>query len=88
MKRIIHIALASLLFSASALQAADPCLEQAVDEMNALYRTGEGCEDEVFNAVGKSMVGWGIGLFIGIALLTGLVPSSTAPATTTTNTTN
>jgi len=52
------------------------CLEVAVDEMNDYYRTGCGCEDGVFNAISASMIGWGVGLFAGIALLTGLIHNS------------
>lgn len=66
------------LFAISPLRAADngECLETAVYEMNDIHRTGSGCEDGIFNAVSSSMIGWGVGLFVGIALLTGLVHNS------------
>lgn len=80
MKKII---LAALLLSTQ-LGMADDCLELANYEMNELYdTTGHGCQDGVFNAVSASMIGWGIGLFAGIALLTGLIHSHSTfnPAT-------
>lgn len=70
MKRVL---LALLMMTASLRADHRECLEAAVDEMNELHRTGGGCEDGIFNAVSSSMLGWGVGLFVGIALLTGLV---------------
>jgi len=54
-----------------------------MEEMNDLYRTGEGCDDGIFNCVSASMIGWGLGLFAGIALLTGLVHNSHSESTKT-----
>jgi len=76
MKQIIRATLTVLLLTTTSLRADGDCLEAAVEEMNDLYRTGCGCEDGIFNAVSSSMVGWGVGLFVGIALLTGLVHNS------------
>lgn len=64
------------------------CLEAAVDEMNDYYRVGCGCEDGVFNAVSSSMLGWGVGLFAGIALLTGLIHNAHQDSQTSNNTNN
>ena len=77
MKPFRKIALSLLLISQSIGYADNSqCLQSAVDEMNDLYRTGCGCDDGVFNGISSSMLGWGIGLFVGIALLTGLVHQS------------
>ena len=77
MKRILRIAVPILMLLTQTLRADNAdCLQAAVDEMNANYHTGSGCEDGIFNAVSASMIGWGVGLFIGIALLTGLVHNS------------
>jgi hypothetical protein len=78
MKRFLRILIPVLMLTTQALRAADngECLQAAVDEMNDLYRTGCGCEDGIFNAVSSSMMGWGVGLFVGIALLTGLIHNS------------
>lgn len=78
MKRPACKLLCILLISTQCLTAADngECLCAAVDEMNELYRTGCGCEDGIFNAISSSMIGWGIGLFAAIALLSGLLHNS------------
>lgn len=73
MKRIL---LPILILTSSLHADHGECLEAAVDEMNELHRTGCGCEDGIFNAVSSSMIGWGVGLFVGIALLTGLIHNS------------
>lgn len=73
MKKLCKFALPLLLLTGSLRADHAECLDAAVDEMNELYRTGCGCEDGIFNAVSSSMLGWGVGLFVGIALLTGLV---------------
>lgn len=77
MKLFLRIFLLHLLFL-QGISAVDngECLKAANEEMNALYRTGCGCEDGIFNAISSSMVGWGVGLFLGIALLTGLIHNS------------
>ena len=86
MKQVIRIGLSALLLTTTSLRADGDCLEAAVEEMNDLYRTGEGCEDGIFNSVSSWMIGWGIGLFVGIALLTGLIHShSSSDSSTVTN---
>jgi len=89
MKKLLHIVLPILLLSSQCL-IADSCdwLREAQEEMNDMHRTGEGCEDGVFNAISSSMIGWGIGLFAGIALLTGLIHNSHLESTTPSNNTN
>ena len=51
-------------------------LEAAINEMNELHRTRDGGDDMIFNAISSSMVGWGIGLAAGIAVLTGFIYNS------------
>jgi hypothetical protein len=77
-----------MLFTSSLRADNGEYLDAAIDEMNALYNTGpsSGCQDCVFNAVSSSMIGWGVGLAIGIAVLTGLVVNSKKHTTTTTTT--
>lgn len=91
MKRILTLLLSILLVGSQTLKA-NECLELANYEMNDQYSTGDGCQDGVFNAVGASMIGWGVGLFAGIALLTGLIHShngsSTASSSTSDNSSN
>ena len=83
MKRFLQILLPVLMLAAQPLHTADngKCLQAAVDEMNAIHQTGYGGEDPIFNAVSTSMLGWGVGLFVGIALLTGLIHSSRGDTT-------
>ncbi len=86
MKRIIRIILPILMLTTTVRGDHSECLEAAVDEMNELHRTGHGCEDGIFNAVSSSMLGWGVGLFVGIALLTGLIHNSHQESKSTTST--
>lgn len=91
MRKILYILLAcSLLSSSTPLLAGNcNCLELANEEMNDAYSTGCGCEDGIYNCVSNSMLGWGIALTIGIALLTGFISQSATahvPATTTSST--
>lgn len=90
MKRILRIILPLMLLTSSLRADNGEYLDAAIDEMNALYDTGpsSGCQDCVFNAVSSSMIGWGIGLAIGIAVLTGLVVTSKSDSTTTTTSTS
>lgn len=53
-------------------------MEDAVEEMNDLHRPGACSEDSAFTAISTSMFGWGLGLAVGIALLTGLLHQSKA----------
>lgn len=86
MKKILKIVLPITLLSIS-IQA-NECLELANYEMNDNYSTGHGCQDGVFNAVSTSMMGWGIGLFAGIALLSGLIHNAHVDQTKTNNSSN
>lgn len=84
--RKVRAVFAAILFLTQSLPADHAeCLCAAVEESNELYRTGCGCEDGIFNAVSSSMIGWGIGLFVGIALLTGLIHNSHQDRTTSSN---
>lgn len=74
----------SLIFSSSYL-IADDCLQAAMDEMNAIHKSGYCHDDPIFECVSSSMIAWGVGLFVGIALLTGFVHQS-KPSKTTTST--
>lgn len=43
-----------------------------------LYRTGAGSEDGAFAASSTSMLGWGVGLAVGIGLLASVLHQSNA----------
>lgn len=84
MRKIFTVLLLAIFIPHSFLSA-NNCLELGQWESNELYRTGDHCDDAVFNATSKSMVGWGIFLALGIALLAGFMHQSLAPTTTTTS---
>ncbi|HSX03274.1 MAG TPA: hypothetical protein VLG76_00945 [Rhabdochlamydiaceae bacterium] len=70
-----------LAFSSSpALFATNQTIDDVVEEMNDLHRPSPCTEDSAFTAVSTSMFGWGLGLAVGIALLTGLLHQSTSSA--------
>jgi hypothetical protein len=74
MKKFIAALLISLqiinpLFSADALT-------QYQRDTDALYRQGAGAEDGGFSAISLSMIGWGIGLVAGVAILAGVLHQS------------
>lgn len=82
MKRII--ALVTLL-SLTAPLLADG-LEDHRENTEELYRTSAGSDDTLFSSMSTSMVGWGIGLAIGIAVLASVLnQSGPSHSTTTTN---
>lgn len=74
MKRLlaafILIALPSLSFSDE--------LDQYKKNTEAIWRTGTGAEDGSFTAISTSMLGWGLGLSAGIAILASVLHQSTA----------
>ena len=53
-------------------------LEQYKKNSEAIWRTGAGAEDGTFTAIGTSMLGWGIGLSAGIAILASVLHQSAA----------
>lgn len=66
MKAIIAIFLAlSLVSSVSARES----IQEIATNTDKLYRTGAGAQDGAFTALSMSMLGWGVGLTVGIALL-------------------
>lgn len=81
MKKKIFITLLCSLMALSvpqALFATDQTMEDAVQETNDLHRPNLCTEDSAFTAISTSMFGWGLGLAVGIALLTGLMHQSKA----------
>lgn len=83
MKKKIFITLLCGLMAISsspALFATNQTMEDAVEEMNDLHRPNLCTEDSAFTAISTSMFGWGLGLAVGIALLTGLLHQSTSSA--------
>ncbi len=76
-RKILVTLLAGLLaMSPGYLAATGQDMEDAVQEMNDLHRPNLCTEDSAFTAISTSMIGWGVGLAVGIALLTGLLHQS------------
>jgi len=90
MKRWLQILLPLTLLTTQSLRGEDcDYLAEANREMNELHNAGAGCEDGIYTAISSSMIGWGVGLFAGIALLTGLFNShSSNTDSNTSNSTN
>jgi len=77
MKRIIPVLLsASLIFLSCSLSAND--LETYQKDTDAVWRAGSGAQDGAFTSIATSMMGWGIGLAVGIGILASVLHQSTA----------
>ncbi len=76
MKKALFSLLSLLLAAAPLAYGEEDCLAFAQEEMNELHRVGACCEDAVFTSISTSMLGWGFGLAVGIALFTGLIHNS------------
>jgi hypothetical protein len=53
-------------------------LDQYKKDTEAIWRTGSGAEDGAYAAISTSMLGWGIGLSAGIAILASVLHQSSA----------
>jgi len=75
MKRQLSLLLL-VIFSTTSLLSDE--LENYKKDSDAIWRTGSGAEDGTFSAIATSMLGWGIGLSVGIAILASVLHQSTA----------
>lgn len=69
MKRMIGALLMMTFLTTSIPLPAREEIQMLGDETDQLYRAGAGSGDGAFTALSISMLGWGVGLAIGIALL-------------------
>jgi tellurite resistance protein TehA-like permease len=53
-------------------------LDDFKKDTEALWRVGTGSEDGSFTAISTSMLGWGVGLSAGIAILASVLHQSTS----------
>ena len=53
-------------------------LDNYKKDTESIWRTGAGSEDGTFTAIATSMLGWGVGLSVGIAILASVLHQSTA----------
>lgn len=65
------------LFSMPFLSFSDE-LDHYKKDTEAIWRTGTGAEDGTYTAISTSMLGWGLGLSAGIAVLASVLHQSTA----------
>ena len=80
MKKII---LSALIVSSCGSLVARESIQELGTQTDELYRVGAGAQDGAFTSLGASMLGWGLGLGVGIAILAGVLHQSTASAHTT-----
>lgn len=74
MKKIVAL-LTFLAFSAASF-AGD--MDEYKKDSEAIWRTGSGAQDGSYSAIATSMLGWGLGLSAGIAILCSVLHQSTA----------
>ncbi len=53
-------------------------LDNYKKDTESIWRTGTGAEDGNYTAISTSMLGWGVGLSAGIAILASVLHQSTA----------
>lgn len=75
MKKAICALLSVTTLISSPLYA-DKCLDVYQQEINEVWETGAAVEDSNFTAISTSMIGWGIGLAIGIVVLACVIHQS------------
>jgi hypothetical protein len=76
-KKIITCLIIALLSTSSSVHGRDD-LQDTAKNTDKLWRTGCGAHDGSFTAISTSMIGWGIGLAIGIAILAAVLRQSTS----------
>lgn len=69
MKKLVSCVLIGTILTAALPLNAREELEMLAEETDQLYRTGAGAKDGAFTAVSISVIIWGIGVAIGIAVL-------------------
>jgi hypothetical protein len=77
-KKMISFLLIALTCFSSTVYARDD-LQDTATNTDKLWRTGSGAHDGSYTAISTSMIAWGIGLAIGIAVLAAVLrPSSSS----------
>lgn len=69
MKKVIGALLMTTILTTSLPLVAREDIQELGDQTDQIYRTGAGAHDGAFTALGISILGWGVGLAVGIALL-------------------
>lgn len=79
MKRLFTTCLcAAMAITATPLSATENDITEFPEDTDALYRVGDGAYDGSYSALSKSLLGWGVGLALGIGILCALLHQSTS----------
>jgi hypothetical protein len=76
-KKITTLLIIALLSFSSSVQGRDD-LQDTAKNTDKLWRSGSGAHDGSYTAISASMIGWGIGLAVGIAVLAAVLHQSTS----------
>ena len=66
------------LSTSSTTMANDTIEEGWKEDTEALWHTGSGAHDGASTAISATMIGWGVGLALGIAILAAVLHQSTS----------
>lgn len=76
MKKFIPMLLMVFLLSSSTVVAGDTIEQGWQEDTENLWKTGSGAHDGASSAISATMIGWGVGLALGIAILTAVLHQS------------
>ncbi|MBP7073964.1 MAG: hypothetical protein KBA81_01080 [Rhabdochlamydiaceae bacterium] len=76
MKKFIVMFLMLAFLSTSSTIANDTIEEGWKEDTEALWHTGSGAHDGASTAISATMIGWGVGLALGIAILAAVLHQS------------
>jgi hypothetical protein len=74
-KKMIAFLLIALLSFSSSVHGRDD-LQDTAKNTDKLWRTGSGAHDGSYTAISTSMIAWGVGLAVGIAVLAAVLHQS------------
>lgn len=66
------------LTSSKPLIATENDIAEFPEDTDALYRVGDGAYDGSYTSLSKSLLGWGVGLALGIGILCAILHQSTS----------
>lgn len=76
MKKLIRaVLIVSFLSFSSSVHGGDD-LQDTAKNTDKLWRSGAGAHDGSYTAISASMIGWGVGLAVGIAVLAAVLHQS------------
>jgi len=78
MKKFVRTILLVAFVCFSSTAHAKDDLQDVADNTDNLWRTGAGAHDGSYTAISASMIGWGVGLAIVIAVLCAVLHQSTS----------